>query len=110
MLAAFFPFLGSGALRQDLRLDLPRIELLKSYRLVILGGNLLVLAVGLLPAAVVFVPLYLPARHFGSNAFVLAMSTAPTIAVLLTEIWIAVRFLGTQFDQIDITNEIDDAL
>jgi hypothetical protein len=206
MLAALFPFLGSQALRQDLRLDLPRIELLKSYpirgdrlvlaeiaapaivvsiveiiilsataitshftgsgsklafigspefiiiallfaipiclaqlliqnavvilipgwaiqsgeetrgfvnlgqRLVILGGNLLVLAVGLLPAALVFAPLYLLARHFGSNAFVLAMSTAPAIAVLLTEIWIAVKFLGAQFDQIDITNEIDAAL
>lgn len=206
MLAALFPFLGSQALRQDLRLDLPRIELLKSYpirgdrlvlaeiaapaiivsiveiiilsataitshvtgsasklafigspefiiiallfaipiclaqlliqnavailipgwaiqsgeetrgfvnlgqRLVILGGNLLVLAVGLLPAAVVFVPLYLLARRFGSNAFMLAMSTAPAIAILLTEIWIALRFLGAQFDQIDITNEIDAAL
>src|SRR6185295_3445175 len=29
--AAMFPFLGSAVFTQDMRLDLPRIELLKSY-------------------------------------------------------------------------------
>jgi ABC-2 type transport system permease protein len=206
MLCAFFPFIGSQALRQDLRLDLPRIELLKSFpvrgdrlvaaeiaaptivvsivelflliatailtryagahgqlaiagtpefivlamlfaipicaaqlliqnavvillpgwaiqsgeesrgfavlgqRLVILGGSLVVLLAGLVPAAIVFAPLFYLARRFGSNPFVLAISTAPAIAVLVVEIWVSIRFLGNQFDQIDITNEIDAAM
>ncbi len=204
MLCGLFPFIGSNILRQDLRLDLPRVELLKSYpirgdrlvlaeiagpvlivavvevfllcgtailthlsgdtsrltrwvspefiviallfaipicamqllihnavaillpgwamqapdesrgfavfgqRLVILGGNLLVLLVGLLPAAIVFLPTFLLAhKYFASSPIFLALGTVPSIAVLFAEIWIAIHLLGAQFDQIDVTSEIE---
>jgi ABC-2 type transport system permease protein len=203
MLCGLFPFLGSNLLRQDLRLDLPRIELLKSYpipgdrlvlaeiaaptlivavvevfllsgtailthlsgdaselarwmspefiviallfaipicamqllirnavvillpswatqppdesrgfnvfgqRLVILGGNVIVLVVGLLPAAIVFLPtFFLAHKYFGSSPLFLALGTVPSIAVLCVEIWIAIHLLGAQFDQIDVAGEI----
>jgi ABC-2 type transport system permease protein len=204
MLCGLFPFLGSNILRQDLRLDLPRIELLKSYpirgdrlvlaeiatpalivaivevfllsgtailthlsgdasqlarwvspefiviallfaipicamqllirnavvillpgwatqapdesrgfavfgqRLVILGGNLIVLLVGLLPAAIVFLPTFFIAhKYFQSSPIFLALGTVPSIAVLFAEIWLAIHFLGEQFDQIDVSGEIE---
>lgn len=203
MLCAVFPFMASGLLRQDLRLDLPRVELLKSYpisgerlvlaelaapvlimsamelillsgtatltniggdrsalarlitpefiviallfaipicamqlliynavaillpgwvmqapdeqrgfavmgqRLVILGGNLIVLVIGLIPAAIIFVPTFLIAhKYFQGSPIFLAVGTVPSIAVLVAELWAAVHFLGTQFEQIDVSGEM----
>jgi hypothetical protein len=204
LLAGMFPFLGSGVFTQDLRLDLPRIELLKSYpisgqrlvaaeiagpltfvaltelimlivasvlihladmpkklaffatpefivialifatpicaaqlllrnavpillpgwamrapdeqrgfvvmgqRLLMTAGNILVLTVVLLPAALIVVPGILIANHFfhGSVAIV-ACATVPAAALLFFEVWLGIRVLGTQFEKIDVTNEID---
>lgn len=206
ILAAMFPFLGSRVFSQDMRLDLPRIELLKSYpiagdrlvaaeiaapiafvatvqimlltsaaiilnmdgvpekmaflaspkfivialmfaipicalqllihnavpillpgwamrsaddqrgfvvmgqRVLMLAGNLLILAVALIPPACILVPAFFVAAHWfhGSVALVL-VATVPSAAVLVGEVWMGIRVLGAQFEKIDVTNEIDTA-
>lgn len=206
-LAAFFPFLASAVLKQDMRLDLPRIEILKSYpirgerlvaaeiaapllimsfvelillggtavllhlpnasvdlqqiataehvviallfaipicamqllirnaaailfpgwavrtqddqrgfavmgqRIVLLASNLFVLAITLIPAALLFVAGFVFTEHFfhGSVA-ALAIATVPAVAVILAEVWAGVNFLGAQFEKIDVTNEMGSAI
>lgn len=204
VLAAMFPFLGSAVFTQDMRLDLPRIELLKSYpisgerlvaaeiagpltfiaavelmlltvaaiilngsnlplrveflasaqfvvialilatpvcaaqllirnavpillpgwalrapdeqrgfivmgqRLVMFAGNLLVLLLVLLPAACIVVPGLLMAKFwFGGSMPVVALTTVLAAALLFFEVWLGIRFLGHQFEKIDVTNELD---
>ena len=204
MLAAMFPFLGSGVFTQDMRLDLPRIELLKSYpiagdrlvaaeiaapltfvalveimmltvaaiilhasalpgtmsflatpqfvviallfatpvcaaqllirnavpillpgwamrapdeqrgfivlgqRLLMTAGNLLVLLFVLLPAACIVVPGLLIAKFwFHDSMAVVALTTILGAALLFFEVWLGIRFLGRQFEKIDVTNELD---
>lgn len=204
MLAAIFPLMGSGVFTQDLRLDLPRIELLKSYpiagerlvaaeiagpltfiaiveimmlgvaaiilhfaemparlaflgtpqftvialllatpicaaqllirnavpillpgwamkpqdeprgfivmgqRLVMMVGNLFVLMFVLLPAACIVVPGLLMAKYwFHDSIPMVALTTVLASALLFFEVWLGVRFLGRQFENIDVTNELD---
>jgi putative ABC exporter len=203
-MAGVFPFLGSAVFTQDMRLDLPRIELLKSYpiagdrlvaaeiaapltfvaameimmlttamvifhaadppekmaflaspqfviialifatpicaaqllirnavpivlpgwamrapdeqkgfialgqRLLLLGGNLLVLLFMLLPAALIVVPsLFIASRWFQGSAGLVAVATVPAAALLFFEVWLGIRFLGAQFEKLDVTNELD---
>jgi hypothetical protein len=76
-------------------------------RLVILLGNLIVLAVALIPAAILFIPAFLLSHaYFRGSAAVLAISIVPSVALLLFEIWMAIKFLGAQFDKIDVTTEV----
>lgn len=202
--AAIFPLLGSSAFAQDMRLDLPRIELLKSYpisgerlvaaeiagpltfvaavelmllsvaaiifhtaegpvkpnflaspefvvialmlatpvcaaqllirnavpillpgwatrapdeqrgfnvmgqRLLMMAGNLLVLLFALLPAACIVVPGLLMAKFwFDGSMPVVALTTVLAAALLFFEVWLGIRFLGRQFETIDVTNELD---
>jgi hypothetical protein len=202
--AAIFPLLGSSAFAQDMRLDLPRIELLKSYpisgerlvaaeiagpltfvaavelmllsvaailfhasasfgqaaflaspefvvitlmlatpicaaqllirnavpillpgwamrapdeqrgfnvmgqRLLMMAGNLLVLLFMLLPAACIVVPGLLMAQYwFHGSMPVVALTTVLAAALLFFEVWLGIRFLGRQFEKIDLTNELD---
>jgi ABC-2 type transport system permease protein len=204
MLAALFPFLGSAVFTQDMRLDLPRIELLKSYpiagerlvaaeiaapltfvavveimmltvaaiilhaaelpaktsflatpqfvtvalmfatpicaaqllirnavpillpgwamrapdeqrgfivmgqRLLMTVGNLLVLLFVLLPAACIVGPGLLMAKFwFHGSMPLVALTTVLGAALLFFEVWLGIRFLGRQFEKIDVTNELD---
>jgi hypothetical protein len=203
-LAATFPFLGSAVFTQDMRLDLPRIELLKSYpisgerlvaaeiagpltfvaavelmmlsvaavilrmadlprrveflatpefvvialilatpvcaaqllirnavpillpgwamrapdeqrgfivmgqRLVMFAGNLFVLLFVLLPAACIVVPGLLIAKFWlGGSMPMVALTTALAAALLFFEVWLGIKFLGRQFEKIDVTDELD---
>lgn len=202
--AAIFPLLGSNVFTQDMRLDLPRIELLKSYpisgerlvaaeiagpltfiaavelllltvaaiilhaaelpgdlrflaspefvvitlllatpvcaaqllirntvpillpgwairapdeqrgfivlgqRLLMAVGNLVVLLFMLLPAACVVGPGLLLAMYwFHGSMPVVALTTVLAAALLFFEVWLGIRFLGQQFEKIDVTNELD---
>jgi hypothetical protein len=71
-------------------------------------GNLIVLAVAVLPAAVVFLPAVLIANRFfsGSPAF-LAIATLPPLGIIGAEVWISVKMLGKYFDTFDASNELD---
>lgn len=75
-------------------------------RLVMMLGNLIVLVFMLLPAAILFIPAFLISRHFAAGPAVLAIATVPSVALLLLELWLAIRFLGGQFDKIDVTTEV----
>jgi hypothetical protein len=203
-LAAIFPLIGSRVFTQDMRLDLPRIELLKSYpisgerlvaaeiagpltflaavellllsvaaiilhaaelpakldylaspefvvialmlatpvcaaqlllrnavpillpgwamrapdeqrgfivmgqRMLMMAGNLLVLSFVLLPAACILGPGLLMAKYwFHGSMPVVALTTVLATALLFFEVWLGIRFLGRQFEKIDVTNELD---
>lgn len=100
-------FLPAWAMRSK---DEPRGFVQMGQRLVLLIGNAAVLGIALIPSAILFIPALLIARRFfGGSPLVLALATAPSVALLLGEIWLGVRLLGAQFDRIDVTNDLDPA-
>lgn len=88
--------------------DEPRGFVMIGQRIVTLAGNLIVLAVALIPAAIVFLPsIWLAFKFFAGNPAFVAVATMPAVAVLLTEVWLGIKALGAQFEKLDITNESD---
>jgi len=88
--------------------DEPRGFVMMGQRIVTLAGNLIVLAVALIPAAIVFLPsIWLAFKFFAGNPAFVAVATMPAVAVLLTEVWLGIKALGAQFEKLDITNESD---
>jgi len=88
--------------------DEPRGFVAMGQRIVTLAGNLLVLAVALIPAAIVFLPsVWIAFQFFSGNPAFVAVATMPAVAVLLGEVWMGIKALGAQFEQLDITNESD---
>lgn len=76
-------------------------------RLVLLGGHLLTLGFALLPAAAVFLPAIWIARQMTDFGAALAIATCPAAAVLVAEIYLAVQFLGSHFESIDVANDLE---
>jgi ABC-2 type transport system permease protein len=88
--------------------DEPRGFVMTGQRLVTLAGNILVLVVALIPAAIVFAPsLWIAYKFFSGNAAFVAVATMPAVAVLVAEFWFGVKALGAQFDTLDVSNEMD---
>lgn len=91
--------------------DEPRGFVMTGQRLVLLAGNIVVLAAALIPAAIVFLPsVWIAHQFFSDNAAFVAVATMPAVAVLLGEVWLGVRALGAQFETIDVSNEVDVAV
>lgn len=77
-------------------------------RLLMMAGNLLVLLVVLLPAACIMGLGLLMAQYwFHGSMPVVALTTVLAAALLFFEVWLGIRFLGRQFEKIDVTNEVD---
>ena len=77
-------------------------------RLLMMAGNLLVLLFVLLPAVCIVVPGLLMARYwFHGSMPVVALTSVLAAALLFFEVWLGIRFLGRQFEKIDVTNELD---
>jgi len=88
--------------------DEPRGFVATGQRIVTLAGNLFVLLVALIPAAIVFLPsLWIAFQFFSGNAAFVAIATMPAVGVLVAEVWFAVKALGAQFETIDVSNETD---
>ena len=88
--------------------DEPRGFVMMGQRIVTMAGNLFVLGVAMIPAAIVFLPsLWVAYKYFSGNPAFVAVATMPAVGVLLAEVWFGVRALGAQFEQIDISNESD---
>jgi len=88
--------------------DEPRGFVAMGQRIVTLAGNLVVLAVALIPPAIVFLPsLWIAFKFFAGNPAFVAVATMPAVAVLLAEVWMGIKALGAQFEKLDITNESD---
>ena len=86
----------------------PRGFVMTGQRLVTLAGNLLVLVVALVPAAIVFLPsLWVAHKFFADNPVFVAVATMPAVGVLVAEAWLGVKALGAQFENIDVSNEMD---
>jgi hypothetical protein len=98
----FFPA-WAGRSKED-----PRGIAFAGQRLVVLLGNLVALAVTLIPAAIVFLPsLWVAVHWFAGHPISIAIATLPAIATIVAEIWMAIHFLGERFDELDLSNEID---
>jgi len=77
-------------------------------RLLILAGNLAVLAVLLIPVAIVFIPSLMVAMHFFSDTPIAsALMTVPAAAVMAGELWLGIKFLGSRFDALDVSIDFD---
>jgi ABC-2 type transport system permease protein len=77
-------------------------------RIVMLIGNLFILALALLPAAILFLPAFLIAnRYFHGSSFALAAGIVPSVMLLAGEVWLGIRLLGAQFDRLDVSTEFD---
>jgi ABC-2 type transport system permease protein len=76
-------------------------------RLLMMAGNLIVLLFMLLPAACIMGPGLLAAKYwFHGSMPVVALTTVLAAALLCFEVWLGIRFLGRQFEKIDVTNEL----
>jgi ABC-2 type transport system permease protein len=88
--------------------DEPRGFVMTGTRLITFAGNIFVLVVALIPAAIVFVPsLWLAFHFFSGNPAFVAVATMPAVGVLAAEIWFGVRALGAYFETLDVSNEVD---
>jgi hypothetical protein len=77
-------------------------------RLVMMVGNLFILGLALLPAALLFLPAFLIAnRYFHGSSFALAAGVVPSVMLLAGEVWLGIRLLGAQFDRLDVSSEFD---
>ncbi|HEX9163058.1 MAG TPA: putative ABC exporter domain-containing protein [Thermoanaerobaculia bacterium] len=86
----------------------PRGFLMVGQRLVIMAGNLFVLFGALLPAAVVFAPsLWLAMHFFSGSPGLMAVATLPAIALIVVEVWMGTQMLGSQFERLDISADLD---
>jgi ABC-2 type transport system permease protein len=73
-------------------------------RMLMFLGNIITLALSLIPAAIVFLPtMYFVGR---TPIGVLAATVVPA-GILVAEIYIAVKLLANQFEEIDIANDLD---
>jgi ABC-2 type transport system permease protein len=88
--------------------DEQRGFIVMGQRLVMMAGNLLVLLFVLLPGACIVGPGLLMAKFwFHGSMPVVALTTVLGGALLFFEVWLGIRFLGRQFEKIDVTNELD---
>ena len=77
-------------------------------RIVILFANLFALGVTLIPAALVFAPsLFIAMKFFRGSAVFMAVATVPAAVVIVAEVWLGIKMLGTRFDAMDVSNEFD---
>jgi hypothetical protein len=86
----------------------PRGIAFTGQRIVMLIGNLFVLGLALIPAGLVLVPSMWVSMHwFSGHPAAIAIATMPAVFTLGVEVWLAIKALGAQFDQLDVSNELD---
>jgi hypothetical protein len=86
----------------------PRGFAVTGQRLVLFFGNLFVLGVALIPAALLFIPAWwVTHKYFAGSAFGLPLLIMPSVALMTTEVWFGMKLLGAQIDRIDISNEME---
>ncbi|HYM62271.1 MAG TPA: putative ABC exporter domain-containing protein [Thermoanaerobaculia bacterium] len=77
-------------------------------RLLMLIAHLVVLTVCLIPPAILLLPsVWIATKYFGGSSALIALAALPPVAVLVAEIWMAIRLLGDQFDQIDVSSDVE---
>jgi hypothetical protein len=75
-------------------------------QLILMFGQLLVLALSLLPAAAAFTIVFLLSQHFVSSAPSVLLGGASAALFLLIEAGIAIRVLGGVFERFDLSGEV----
>jgi hypothetical protein len=86
----------------------PRGFAVTGQRLVLFFGNLFVLGVALIPAALLFIPAWwVTHKYLAGSAFGLPLLIMPSVALMTVEVWLGMKLLGAQIDRIDISNEME---
>ena len=86
----------------------PRGIAFTGQRIVMLIGNLFVLSLALIAPGLVLVPSMWVSMHwFSGHPAAIAIATMPAVFTLGVEVWLGIKALGAQFDQLDISNELD---
>ena len=76
-------------------------------RLLMLIGNLATLTLSLIPAALLFIPsAWLMMKLLGKSPFAILIATIPAAAVLIVEIILALKMLASQFENLDVANDV----
>ena len=79
-------------------------------RMLLFLGNFVMLALALLPSAAVLAgTLFVVSKMFGHSPVMILLGAIPAAAVLVAEIAVAHRFLASQFEEIDIANDLENA-
>jgi hypothetical protein len=86
--------------------DAPRGFETTGQQLILMFGQLSVLALSLLPAAALSVVLFLLTNHFFSTGLSVLPAAAGAAAVLLIEAGLAIRLLGGVFERFDLSGEV----
>jgi len=85
------------------------IELLLHHvfvqRLIFLLGQVLVFAIALVPAAVVFAVVYFPLSYLGERLLAVPVASLGSAVVLAIEASVAVVLLGRVFERLDLSAE-----
>lgn len=80
-------------------------------KLLLLLGNVAALVAALVPAALIFAPsVWLAVRFFGTSPLAILLATLPAAGVLVVEIVVALKWLASQFEDLDIANDFDAVL
>ena len=75
-------------------------------RIIFIAGQFLVAAVALLPAAIAASVLFFPTLWLIGPAVAAALAAGAVFAVLATEAWIGLRWLGARFEKFDLSSEL----
>lgn len=76
-------------------------------RLLMMIGNLATLTLALIPAGLIFVPsAWLMMKLLGKSPFAILVATIPAAAVLIVEIILALKMLASQFENLDVANDV----
>jgi hypothetical protein len=86
--------------------DGPRGFETTGQQLILMFGQLLALALSLLPAAALFTIVFLLTSHFAPVALGVLLGGVVAAALLLVEAGVAIRLLGVVFERFDLSEEV----
>jgi hypothetical protein len=75
-------------------------------RIIFMAGQLLVMALALVPAAIVGGVLYVLVNWLAGFGAAFVVSVIALFAVLSAEVWAGVRLLGDRFEEFDLSSEL----
>ena len=75
-------------------------------RIIFLGGQLLIATLALVPAAIGAAVVFLVAQWLAGPFVAAAVAVATTFAVLVTEVWLGIQWLGHRFERFDLSAEL----
>jgi MFS family permease len=75
-------------------------------RLIFLAGQLLATAVAIVPAAIIAAMIFFVGQWLVGFVVAAALAVAAVFILLAIEAWLGVRWLGSRFEQLDLSAEL----